>query len=342
VINLNCLSRDFDKVLPLLFDIFNKPGLDSARLELSKSSAIQNYQHRFDQPSHQLSSLSAKVAYKDNPKLWRADSAAFASVKRSDLIALKDEFFVPNKVIIAAAGDFIVDSLKTTLTKLFENWKKGKGRTINSPLEFNDSTGIFASEKEITQANIMMEMPFVKRPHPDYYPAAIASYILGGSTFSSRLTTKVRTERGLAYSIYSYAKSDYEDIGYTGVTLQTSVDSAKVAIELIKEECKKLGSLGPTDEELAFAKKSLIESIPAMFENAEATANTFAISEMSGRDLNHYKEYPNKLNAVTKEQVKEMAAKYFNPEKFRYSIVAPTQKLGLENVKIIPLDSLDF
>jgi len=342
-INLNCLSRDLPKVLPLLTDIFNTPRLDSSRLELHRSSAIQSYQHRYDQPRAQVGALSAKVLYKNNPKLWKADSAALAKVKRKDLLAIKDDFFVPRRVIIAAAGDFDIDSLKTALTQLFAKWKKEKHVRPQFPtLEFNEHTGIFVSEKDITQANIIMAAPFLKRPHPDYYQAAIANYILGGSSFSSRLTTKVRTEGGLAYSIYSFAQSDYEDIGLVGIALQTKVESTKEALALIRGELLKFINDGPTVEELEFAKKALIESMPGMFENAESTANTFASSEFNGRSLEHYREYPEKLKAVTVEQVKAMAAKYFNPDSFKVSIVGANEKMLLENAKIVPISELEF
>ena len=342
-INLNCLSRDLPKVLPLLADIFNNPRLDSSRLELQRSSAIQGYIHRYDQPSAQAAALSAKVLYKNNPKLWKADSLHLAKVKRKDLLAIKDEFFSPGRIIIAAAGDFDTDSLKNALTKLFANWKKGKPARSQFPeLEFNEHRGIFVSEKDIAQANIIMAAPFVKRPHPDYYQTAIANYILGGSSFSSRLTAKVRTEGGLAYSIYSFAQSDYEDVGLVGIALQTKLESAKTALQLIREECVKLGSEGPTAEELEFAKKALIESMPGMFENAETTANTFASSEFNRRSLDHFKEYPEKIRAVTAEQVKEMAAKYFNPDSFKISIVGANEKMLLDNAKIVPVSELEF
>ena len=343
IINLNCLSRDLPKVLPLLAEIFNNPRLDASRLELQRNTAIQNYKHRYDQPRAQTSALSAKVLYKEHPKLWKADSANLAKVKRADLLAVKDEFFVPRRVVIAAAGDFNTDSLKNALEGLFANWKKGKPARPQFPtLEFNEHKGIFVSEKDISQANIIMAAPFVKRPHPDYYQAAVASYILGGSSFSSRLTTKVRTQMGLAYSIYSFAQSDYEDTGIVGIALQTKLESAKTALQLIREECLKLSTEGPTAEELDFAKKALIESMPGMFENAEATANTFAASELNGRSLEHYREYPEKIRAVTLEQVRAMAARYFNPDSFKVSVVGANSKMLLENAKIVPVGELEF
>ena len=74
----------------------------------------------------------------------------------------------------------------------------------------------------------------------------------------------------------------------------------------------------------------------------QTTANTFAVSELNGRSLEHYREYPEKIKAVTREQVRAMAAKYFNPDSFKISVVGPNDKMLLENVKIIPVDSLGF
>ncbi len=82
--------------------------------------------------------------------------------------------------------------------------------------------------------------------------------------------------------------------------------------------------------------------MPAMFENAETTANTFAVSEFNGRSLEHYREYPEKLKAVTKEQVKAMTAKYFNPDSFKVNIVGAASKMGLDSVTIIPISALEF
>jgi zinc protease len=104
----------------------------------------------------------------------------------------------------------------------------------------------------------------------------------------------------------------------------------------------RLSTDGPSEDELAFAKKSLIESMPGMFENAETTANTFAVSELNGRSLEHYREYPEKLKAVTAEQVKAMAAKYFNPDSFKVSIVGTSNKMMLGDVKLVPVSELDF
>ena len=105
---------------------------------------------------------------------------------------------------------------------------------------FARKPGVYVVDKDITQANITMNQPFVKRPHPDYYPTAVASFILGGGSFSSRLMNRVRSDEGLAYSVYSTVGNDYRDTAMTTIALQTKVETVDFAMKLIFEEVEKL------------------------------------------------------------------------------------------------------
>lgn len=355
-IGINCLSRDLPAVMGLMAQIYTNPGMDSLRLELLKAATLQAYSHRFDQPAAQLGALSKKVLYQSHPSLWDPLPREITAVNRPQLLERSAAFYRPAKVVIAASGDFDRDSLTTVLHDLFASWKSAP-KTLPSqptPLQFRSETGVFLSDKKITQANISMSQPFVRRPHPDYYPAMVASYILGGSGFTSRLTTRVRSDEGLAYSVYSFTDSDYDDVGTAGVALQTKVSSAPYAIAIIQQEIAKLAAAGPTAEELAGAQQALVRSLPGIFDTPASTADAFAKSEIWGRNQDHFAEYPQKIQAVTAEQVQAMIAKYFNPAHMRISIVGPVENLlqrdTVHQVSLadfgpihqIPIDSLSF
>ena len=94
---------------------------------------------------------------------------------------------------------------------------------------------------------------------------------------------------------------------------------------------------------LPISKKTLIESLPGLFDSPSSTATIFAADELVGKSQDHYIDYVKKINAITTEQVKAMIAKYFSPEKMTISIVGPVIAWkGLENVTVIPLTELDF
>jgi zinc protease len=188
-----------------------------------------------------------------------------------------------------------------------------------------------------------MNQPFVRRPHADYYPAAVANFILGGGSFTSRLMNRVRSDEGLAYSVYSMVGNDYRDTAMVTIALQTKVESVEFALKLIREVVNEFAEQGPTEEELVQAKKALIESLPSLFDSPEATAVIFAKGELMGKTYDHYLDYVKEINAVTADQVKAMISKYFGMDKMTVSIVAPVAKLdSLKPFTVVPLDSLEF
>ncbi|HSQ42660.1 MAG TPA: pitrilysin family protein [Fibrobacteraceae bacterium] len=352
---LNCLSRDFPATLALLEDVFTHPAFDSSRLELQKNVYLQNLQHKYDRPSDLLSGLSRWAMYQSSPRLWNAQPAEVKRVKRADLLKLAPGHFAPRRVIFALSGDFDRDSMATTLKAFFDRWPKPTGTAqASQQLAFKNKPGIYVVDKDVTQANISMEQPFVRRPHPDYYAASVASYILGGGGFTSRLTLRIRSDEGLAYSVRSFAESDYDDVGSAGIRLQTKVSSAAYAIQLALQEVNKLAESGPTPEELEGAKAALIESLPGIFDSPANTASAFARSEVWGRSFDHFKDYPAKIRAVTAADVQRCIRTYFDPKKMTISIVGPVAGLeapdydhrislsDLGKIRVVPMDSLEL
>ncbi len=344
LISVECLSKDFPQLLSLSKEVFLQPGFDEKALEIQKANAANAYEHRFDTPSAILSALENRAVYHPNPRLWRATADEFRKVTRDDLVRLSQGRFRSGRIVFAIAGDFSRDSMVNVLSKYFESWPLDSivQKTV-PPLRQKNQPGIYLVDKEITQANISMSAPFVKRPDPDYYPTAVASFILGGGSFSSRLMARVRSDNGLAYSIHSHADNDYRDSGFVTIRLQTKVESAALAIGLVKEEIQKLAKEGPTEEELLQAKKTLIESLPSLFDSPSSTTVLFAQGELLGKKDSHYIDYVKAIESVDANQVKAMIAKYFDPAKLTISIVGPADKLReVGDFTVIPLDSLDF
>ncbi len=357
--SIDCLSKDFISTLFLAGDLMVRPGFDKEQLEIVKTNFVTAHEQRYDTPAKVLSALRTKVNYAPNPRLWDASLEEYKKVKVDDLKRLSANSFMKTlhspargRIVFALSGDVKRDSaelaLKTFFMGLFMVPFDDEADSVafySAPkmLTFLNKPGTYVVDKDITQANISMNQPFVKRPHPDYYPTAVANFILGGGSFSSRLMTRVRSDEGLAYHISSRAGNDYRDTAMITISLQTKVESASLALKLIYEEIDKLAKDGPTEEELAMAKKTLVESLPGLFDSPSSTAVLFAKDELLGKSPDHYLDYVKEINAVTAEQVKAMIKKYYAKEKMTISVVGPVSKLGdLKPFTVVPLDSLEF
>ena len=342
---IDCLSKDFRNMLDLAQKVLLDPAFDKDQLEIIKANYITAYERRYDTPAKILSALETKVNYAPNPRLWDPNLEEYKKVSADDVRRLAKGTFSSKKIVFALSGDIDKDSATTLLKDFFAKWKVKEEKTVvaPTPYRFLNKPGTYVVDKDISQANIRMSQPFVKRPHPDYYPAAVASFILGGGSFSSRLMNRVRSDEGLAYSVYSSVDNDYRDTGMTTISIQTKVETVDYALKLIFEEVEKLAKDGPTEEELSLAKKTLIESLPSLFDSPESTASIFAVGDLLGKKDNHYLEYIREVNAVTPEQVKQMTAKYFSKEKMTISVVGPVAKLeALKPFIQLSVDSLDF
>ena len=355
--DIDCLSKDFDNMLALAKQVLTAPAFDKEQLEILRANFLTAYDRRYDTPAKVLSALRSKVNYAPNPRLWDANAEEYKKVSVADVKRLSQGVYSSNRIVFALSGDVDRDSAVTKLKEFFEGWKIAVGAADSSakkkaakptvaepqPLSFLRKPGIYVVDKDITQANITMNQPFVKRPHEDYYPAAVASFILGGGSFTSRLMNRVRSDEGLAYSVYSSVGNDYRDTAMVTIALQTKVESVDFALKLIREVVQEFAEKGPTEEELSQAKKSLIESLPSLFDSPEATATIFARGELVGKTFDHYLDYVKEINAVTADQVKAMTKKYFDMDKMTVSIVAPVAKLdAVKPFTVVPLDSLEF
>lgn len=351
--DIDCLSKDFADMLKLSKQVLTAPAFDKEQFEILRANFLTAYDRRYDTPAKVLSALKAKVNYAPNPRLWDANAADYKKVTVADLKRLAQGVYANGRIVFALSGDVDKDSAVTVLKEFFAGWNESiaKNDKKNSkpavqeptPLSFVRKPGIYVVDKDISQANISINQPFVRRPHVDYYPAAVANFILGGGSFTSRLMNRVRSDEGLAYSVYSSVGNDYRDTAMVTIALQTKVESVEFALKLIREVVNEFAEQGPTEEELSQAKKALIESLPSLFDSPEATAVIFAKGELVGKTYDHYLDYVKEINAVTADQVKAMVKKYFDMDKMTTSIVAPVSKLeSIKPFTVVPLDSLEF
>jgi zinc protease len=147
------------------------------------------------------------------------------------------------------------------------------------------------------------------------------NFILGGGSFTSRITTKVRSDEGLSYNQGSRFSTRWGLPGTFSGYVQTKSSTVGYAVSLIKAEFDRIRKEPVTDAELETAVNYYLESFADGFQSAQATMQTFANLEMTGKPTDYYKTYRSKIQAVTKDRIREAAAKYIRPDKIAVMIV---------------------
>jgi zinc protease len=242
------------------------------------------------------------------------------------------------------------DSMTGQIEKLLNANRDAKPGTKFPSVKLSNTHKCLLVHKPLSQAYVRLGLPLFKRPHPDYYAMSVLNVILGGGGFTSRLGTKIRSDEGLTYSIYSHAESNYTFDGTFFIDFFTGNSSFAKAVDLTLKEINNIVSNGVTDKEIDHAKSSLTGDLPSMFRSSFDIVSTYAWNEYYGRSENHYKEYEKKINAITKKDLISVAQKYLNVDNITFTVVGDTtallkQKSGdfsLKNFKYktVSVDSL--
>jgi zinc protease len=147
------------------------------------------------------------------------------------------------------------------------------------------------------------------------------NFILGGGSFTSRITMKVRSDEGLSYNQGSRFTYRWGFPGLFSGYVQTKSSTVGYAISLILAEMNRIRTSPVTDAEMDTAVNYFVDSFSSQFEMSQSIMSSFANMELVGRPMDYYKTFRAKIQAVTKAKVQEVAQKYIQPDKAVIMIV---------------------
>jgi zinc protease len=164
------------------------------------------------------------------------------------------------------------------------------------------------------QAQIWIGQPGFPRSDPDFLVLTLGNHILGGGGFTSRLTQELREKRGLTYGVFSFF-SPGRHAGAFAVSMQTRPDQAQQAVELIHAEIRRFVQDGPTEQELAEAKASLIQGFALRLDSNRKWLDNVAALAWNGLPLDYLDTWTQKIDAISAEQVRQAFQRVLQPER---------------------------
>ena len=147
----------------------------------------------------------------------------------------------------------------------------------------------------------------------DRFALAVANQVFGGG-MSSRLFQKVREELGLAYTVYTY-QNGFQSAGVSGTYVATAPATADQAVAAILEEYALVAREGLPTEELAAQQRQLKGQIMLGLESPVSRMSRLAGHALSGEKYRTLDELLAEVDKVTVQDVAEVAAEFFAPER---------------------------
>jgi len=311
--SLTVLTKDIDRGLTIYADIVKYPIFAQEKLDLAKKQKEEEIRRENDEPEDVAFREFKKVLYWDNPRGSFPTLASIQKIERKDLIEFYQKCFHPEQIIMGVSGDFSSKEMLDKLEKLFGDWEKAKKPLPVVSLPSSQKGSINLVLKDVPQSVIILGHLTVPMNHPDFYPFTLLNFILGGAGFNSRLTTEIRSNRGLAYSVGSFYRGDI-DYGVFGAYCFTKPSTTHESINLIQKIIEDIKDKGVTEEELKWAKDSIINNFIFSFTSSHQIVVETMDLEYNHLPADYLKTYQEKMSQVTKEDIERVAKLYLHPE----------------------------
>ncbi|MHC4245085.1 MAG: M16 family metallopeptidase [Planctomycetota bacterium] len=298
--SVSVLKKDIDVGLDILADVLMNPAFREDKIMLAMIQHRSSIARRNDNVGSIAAREFEKLIYGPQSVYARhTEYATIGSISRDDLVAFHKKFFGPNNMMLGIWGDFDADIMIRKIEKAFEGWKKVDTELPKVPpvkYEFPQTVNVIRKD-DVNQSNIYLGHIGGMRNNPDYFALILMNRILG-SGFTSRLFKNVRSREGLAYSVFGIYSANYGFPGLFYVGCQTKSEATVKAIRAMTEEVRKMTESEVTDEELALAKDSYLNSFVFNFDTK---------GEIVGRLMTYaYFGYPLDFLQKTKESVEKV------------------------------------
>lgn len=260
---------------------------------------------------------------------------SLSTINAEDLRGLVSRMFARDNLKIAVVGAISADELAALLDKTFGDLPETSTRADVPEVDSLQAPGqVLVFERDQPQSVAVFGREGLKIEDPDFIPAFVMNYILGGGGFSSRLMEEVREKKGLAYGIYSYLLPlDYGAFYYGSV----GTENARIAetIDIIKSEFAKMCDDGVSEKELADAKTYLTGSFPLRFDSNSSIANQLVGFQLSNRGIDYINERNGLIDAVTVEDIARVAQRLLQPDDLTFAVVGKPK--GIEPDRVVPV-----
>ncbi len=242
------------------------------------------------------------------------------SFGRRQLVDYFHRHYAPQNMVITAAGHLKHGRIVELIAKAFADVSSGKPAPAEtSPVPHPAIRR--RHKKNLEQAHILLGAPAYSNSHEKRYACYLMNTVMGGG-MSSHLFQNIREQRGLAYAVFS-GLSTFRDVGYLTVYAGTAKENVRRVIDLVIEEFRRMKTQLLAEEEIRRAKDYLKGSMLLGLESSSSRMSNLARQEMYfGRHVS-MDEIAQRVDAVTREEVLEVANELLDSSRLGLTILGP-------------------
>ncbi|RWW93802.1 M16 family metallopeptidase [Flavobacterium cerinum] len=332
------LSKYSNRILELMADGALNPVFTQEEFDKQKAQILEGL--KSDEKS--VSSVAARVTGvltygKDHPAGEYLSEETLNNVSLADVKDNYNTYFVPGNAYLIVVGDVKTKDVKKQVEKLFGSWKPAKAPnvTYSDPKDVQYTQINFVDMPNAVQSEIsVVNVVNMKMTDKEYFAALLANQILGGGG-EGRLFLNLREAHGWTYGAYSSISGGKYVSDFTSSTSVRNTVTDSAVVEIFNE-LKKMRTDLVSAEDLKNAKAKFVGNFVMNMEKPGTVARFALTTETQGLPADFYENYIKNINAVTAEDIRNAAKKYFLADNSRVVVVGKSADVlpGLEKTKI--------
>jgi predicted Zn-dependent peptidase len=329
-------TKVLDEHLPLAWDVLSdlilNPKFNEEDIEKEKQVILEELKMEMDNPEYVVHELFCKVVWKGHglgqPIIGTKQT--IQDFSREDLLAYHRRMYVPANIVVTAAGNLEHDRIVAMVEERFGALAPGKplGKQKAPDLQ----APFLLKQKRTQQAHLYIGAPSEAVAHPDRFGIYVLNTILGGG-MSSRLFQNIRERQGLVYAVMSDLMT-YRDNGLMAIYAGCSAESLPRVVASVMEEFRSLKEKLVDDEELSRSKEHMKGSLVLSLESTSSRMSNLARQQLNFGRFYTIEELLEGIEAVTAEQVRELANRSFVSEKLSVTALGKVDALGLDRASL--------
>ncbi len=313
------LTPDLDQVFALYTDVIRTPAFDPQQFEILKGRFAGSIARRNDDPQSIAGREFNQLLYgAESPYARTAEYASLAAISRDDVIAFHRASFRPDTMILGILGDFEPRQMRRRIEEAFGDWQSPQTDPFQvtealQTVEPAHQGEVFSVDQpQLTQSTVYIGHLGGQLNSPDYPALDVMNEVLNG--FGGRLFNEVRSEQGLAYTVFAVWGASYDYPGRFIAGGQTQAETTVPFIQSIRAEMERIRTEPITPDDLARAKDSVLNSFVFNFQDPSQTLSRLLRYDYFDYPLDFNFRYQEGVKSTTIADVERVANTYLKPE----------------------------
>jgi zinc protease len=337
-LNGSSFSDQASTLFDLVADVLLHPAFPEDEVARFKQRTRTNLAQQRANPNFLAAEMFSRAVYGSHPASRVAPTVtSLERTTREQLVEFHRTHYVPDRAVLAVAGDMSLAQAKTLAESRLARWTKSAtpiAISIAEPAPIVGAKVYFVARPSSVQTNLMVGTQAIERTNPDYDVLQVMNKVIGGGP-TGRLFLHLREDKGYTYGASSVLDArQYRGDWAASTNVRTEV--TEPALRDLIDEIRQLRDEPVPERELADAKRSMIASFAL---SLESPAQLLGLSVTSWRyklPAEYWDRYPERVTAVTSAQVQAIARKYLATDRLQIvavgdpgPVVGPLKKLGV-------------